>query len=174
MASIPIPNQINKFTSLEMDFGTTICPALWVKAAQLAQYVNASFPIGMLMFFEGSQENLPAQPDSARWAFLDGSVVSNAGSPFNGVTLPDFRNKFFRHKTTGEVVMSVDGSNTINLAHNHTGFTGYASEWDSLKLDNGDERGQAIGSHRHTIASALGAVTTIPGYHAVQCYVRIA
>jgi hypothetical protein len=174
MATIPIPNQVNKFTGLETDFGTTIASALWVKAAQIAQYINASYPIGMVLFFEGSQDNVPAQPDPRFWAFLDGHTVSNAASPLNGVTLPDFRNKFFRHVGSGEVALSVAGADTHDLNHNHGGQTGFGSDWDSIRLDDGEERGQAIGSHRHTIASAMSDVTTIPAYHEVQCYIRIA
>lgn len=174
MAIIASPLQVNKFSTLESDFGTTICPALWIKTAQLAKYIQASFPIGMIMFFEGDQANLPAQPDSRFWQLLDGSTVSNTNSPLHGVTLPDFRNRFFRHANTGEVVHIPAGSDSVSLSHNHTGNTGFASEWDSLNLDNGDARRQAIGTHRHTIPSDLGSVTTIPAYHSVQCYLRIA
>lgn len=175
MAKISVPNQVNKFRSQETDFGTTICPALWGKAAQIAEYINASYPIGMVLFIEGSQENLPAQPDPKLWQFLDGSVVNNPASPLNGVTLPDFRGKFFRHPISGEIVHSTGGSNSINLTHNHGGQTGNGSDWDSLRMDNGGERGQALGTHSHTIDNGnLDSVATVPAYHEVQCYVRIA
>lgn len=175
MARIPVPNQINKFVGLEQDFGTTICPALWLKAAQLAQYVNASYPIGMVLFFEGDQDNLPAQPDPRFWQFLDGSTVSNASSPMNGTVLPDFRGKFFRHPATGEAYLSTGGADSIDLTHSHGGQTDVGSDYDFLRLDNGQERGQALGDHRHTIDTGnLGSVTLIPAYHELQCYVRIA
>lgn len=175
MASIPVPTQINKFVSLEQDFGTTICPALWLKAAQLAEYVNASYPIGMVLFFEGDQDNLPAQPDPRFWQFLNGSTVSNANSPMNGTVLPDFRGKFFRHPATGQAFQSIAGADSIDLTHNHEGFTAPDNDNDSLLLDNGDSIRQAIGRHRHTMSnSTLGSVTTIPAHHELQCYVRIA
>jgi hypothetical protein len=174
MAAINVPNQVNKFTALEMDFGTTICPALWKKAAELAEYVNKSYPIGMLMFFNASQSNIPAQPDPLFWQFCDGSAVTNTNSPLLGQILPDFRNKFFRHPSTGETFLSQGGADSVSVAHDHGGMTGLASDWDSLNLDNGPWRAQAIGMHQHTIAASSGSVTTIPAYHELQVFVRIA
>ncbi len=157
-----------------MDFGTTICPALWLKAAQLAEYVEQSYPIGMLMLFEGDQSNLPAQPDSNYWQFLDGSVVTNVNSPLHGVTLPDFRGRFFRHPTGSESPGDIGGADSISLAHAHDGFVNYATDWDSLHLDRGIDRGQAHGNHTHIVSSDLGSVSTVPARHEVQCYIRIA
>lgn len=168
-----IPNKISKFRALEEDFGTTNAVALWQKAAQLAGYINECYPIGMLLFFHETQDNLPGTPDSKYWQAADGSVVSNANSPLNGVTLPDYRNKFFRHPKSGEVLLSTGGTDSVNLSHNHTGSTALTDPRGIFEADSG---GDHVGGapHVHSISSDLGITSTLPLYRALKVYIRIA
>lgn len=168
-----IPNKVERFSDLEMDAFTTIAQANFQKAAGILEYINKCFPVGMLLYFYGSQSALPAQPDTRYWKLCDGTAVSNANSVFNGVTLPDLRGKFFKHPATGDTYPAIGGSNSVNLAHNHTGFTEYNSDYGSLDMDDGGERGAAFGNHRHTISSSMGSVSTIPAYREAQVYMRI-
>lgn len=171
--STQIPNKIEKFKEVEKDFGTSIAEALWKKAAQTLEYINASYPIGMLMFFHETQDNLPATPDSKYWQEVDGSTISNVNSPLNGVTLPDWRGKFFRHPASGEIVLSTGGSNTVNLSHNHGGITGIGDPRFRFQLDNGGERAMPQ-AHAHGINSDLSSTTsTVPQYRALKVYMRI-
>lgn len=166
------PNKIEKFKTLETDFGTTIAEALWKRAAQHINYFNKCYPIGMLMLFHETQPNLPATPDTRFWKLADGTAVVNANSVLNGVVLPDLRDQFLRHPATGEVVLSTGGVSTVNLAHNHGGLTGVTDNRGAFNMDGGDER-SAAAPHAHTIASDLGVVSTLPLFIALKVYVRI-
>lgn len=168
-----LPNKIQKFKALESDLSTSIAQALWQKAAQICEYVNLSFPVGMLMYVNANQSALPSLPDPKYWQFCDGSTVVNALSPLNGQVLPDLRGKFFKHPATGQTTAVIAGNNSVALPHDHGGVTGVGTDWDSVRLDNGDERGQAIGGHTHTISAVTPTFITIPAYLEVQVYIRI-
>lgn len=170
-----IPNKIEKLSDVEKDAFTTMAKANWGKLAGLLEYVNRSQPIGMLMFFHGSQSNLPAQPDSNYWKFMNGTAISNVNSPFNGVTAPDLRGKFFKHPGTGQSFPSQAGADTITITHSHGGLTRFASDYRELQMDNGSPGGIAAGNHQHSISAALpSAISIIPAYREVQVYMRIA
>jgi hypothetical protein len=168
-----IPNKIEKFKALESDLSTSVSKALWKKAVDLSHYVNLSYPIGMLLFINNSQAGLPTIPDPNYWQFADGSVVSNSDSPLNGQTLPDLRGKFFKHPANGQAQMVVAGQNSVALPHNHGGVTGTANDIDSVRLDDGTERGQALGAHAHSISTSTPIFNCIPAYLEVQVYIRI-
>ncbi len=175
MASLP--NKIQKFSDLENDAFTTIAQANWQKAASLLEYANLSYPIGMLLFFYASQDNLPAQPDPNNWKFMDGTVVDNANSIYNGLTVPDLRGRFVRHPGTGEIFPAAGGVNSIYLDHTHGPGTHSSYDYGGLDLDNGGEVSGAVGAHSHTITGSFGLiqnpVSTIPAYREVQIYMRI-
>lgn len=169
-----IPNKIDKFADLEKDAFSTIAQASWSKVAQLLEYANKSYPIGMLMFFYGGQELIPTQPDPTYWKFLDGTPVTNPNSPVFGETLPDLRGRFFKHPGTGQPVLVEAGANTIDLTHNHGGVTGYGSDYDSLRLNDGFDVAEARGNHTHLVGpGSSGVVDIIPAYREVQVYMRI-
>lgn len=168
-----IPNKIEKFKALESDLSTSIAQALWQKAASICEYVSLSYPVGMLIFVNSSQAALPSLPDAKYWQYADGSVVTNTNSPLLGQTLPDLRGKFFKHPATGQIENVVEGADSAVLNHDHTGLTGFATDYDSVRLDNGGDKGQAIGSHQHTISNATITVDNIPAHFEVQVYVRI-
>ena len=170
MASIP--QKIEKFSDLQKDFGTSISESLWIKMAQLQNYVNLSFPVGMLMFFEQTQSNLPSPPDSNYWKYCDGTAVTNINSPLLGVVVPDLRGKFWRAAGSTDILLSTGGANTGNFAHNHGGFSGFTYPFGTINLDNGGER-VSPDNHRHTIGTSLGISSIVPPYHEVQVYVRV-
>lgn len=193
--SITIPNKVQRFKALEKDFGTTIAVSLWRRAIQLQNYINASIPVGKLIFIAEAMDGVVV-PDSNYWKLCDGTAVSNSNSPINGVTLPDLRGRFFKHPETGGIVGS-GGSNTKDLNHNHTGFTIPArdSGFDNV-TDDAPER-PIYDFHRHTIststnlpipdtvlpagpqappaapAGTFGAVDIRPPYHSFRVYMRI-
>jgi hypothetical protein len=167
------PNKIEKFRDLETDFGTTIAEANWKKAVQLMNYINASYPIGRLLFFHATQSNLPHTPDSKYWQEVDGTMVSNVNSLLNGVTLPDYRDMFFRNIKTGETVLSTGGATTVNLTHDHGAVTGSTDPRTTFDADDGDER-TVMTPHTHAVSSeSMPAVSTIPLFIALKVYVRI-
>lgn len=170
-----IPNKIEKFYEAEKDEFTSIAQANWQKAAALLEYLNRSYPIGMLMFMHNSQDALPSTPDPKYWKFCDGTAVVNTSSPLNGVVIPDLRDKFVRHPKTGQAVLSTGGADTVNLNHNHGGLTGYGFDAGGLTSKNGsDGWRQPVGYHRHTIGAAMGSVATTPPFRYLQVYIRIA
>jgi hypothetical protein len=171
MASLP--NKVEKFKSLESDLSTSIATALWKKAAQVCEYINLSYPVGMMMFFNASQSNVPGLPDPLYWQFADGSTVTNPLSPLFGQTLPDCRGKFFKHPATGAPALIVAGADSMDLSHDHNAVTGTATDRDAVRLDNGEERGQAIGAHTHTIGASTLNASNIPAHMELQVYVRI-
>ncbi len=171
-----LPVKVEKFTTLQKDFGTTIAVSLWKKAVQNMNYIEKSYPIGMILFVHATQDALPHLPDSKYWQELDGSTISNADSPMNGVTLPDCRNHFFRHPATGETVMTTGGANAVNLSHNHGGLSGLTDAREGLDLDDGggDPHRAEMSPHQHAIASGGSSSTsTIPQYIALKAFIRI-
>lgn len=169
-----LPSQIKKFKSLESDFGTSVANDIWLRVAQMCSYIEKSYPVGSVMFLHETQDNLPATPDSKYWQELDGSTVSNANSPINGATLPDFRDKFMMHPVSGDVILSSSGNDSLSFAHDH-GYLGYETgNADNQLLDNGEGRVE-IQTHRHSMSSSsTPSFSTLPLYRALKCYVRIA
>lgn len=161
-----------KFKDVEKDFSTSIAQALWFKQAVNLNSLDKSYPIGMLLFTVNSQSNLPATPSIGFWQLCDGGTVSNALSPLNGQTLPDLSNKFIRHPQEGDTVLSIGGSDSVDLSHSHGGMTGSTSDRNDFQLDNGGEVFEAE-NHAHTIAAAMTSVPTVPAHIELQCYVRI-
>jgi hypothetical protein len=169
---VTTPKTVKKFRDLEADFGTSQAQALFQKAAQTVNYINACVPVGKILLFHATQDNLPEGIDTRYWQKMDGSAVTNPLSPLFGQTLPDLRKRFWRHPTTGETVHTLGGANTIDLTHNHGGYTGYTDDRDDFQMDNGEEKHEA-NVHRHSIANGSGVVSTIPQYRELQVWVRI-
>ncbi len=176
--SITIPNKPVKFKELEKDFGTTICPALWRKAVQLMNYVNASIPIGKLMFIRAVQTGA-VTPDPKYWKLCDGTAVSNAESPLNGVVVPDLRGRFMKHPGTGASYPTLAGNSTVNLQHRHGNYTFYTFNAGPVEADDSDEVwGSSI--HRHEIFVPVDDTfvwstpfNPAPLYHSFKVYIRI-
>lgn len=172
-----LPNNITKMSDTERDEFSSIAQANWGKAAGLLDYLNKSYPVGMMLFFEENQSNLPATPNPDYWQFagLD-AVVTNPNSPLFGQTLPDLRGKFIKHPESGQPCLVTDGANVINLLHNHGGVTGDANDIGGLNADdgNGDNVWAATGVHHHGIANDFGLINIEPRYRYLQVYIRIA
>lgn len=169
-----LPVKPRKFITLNTDFGTSIAKALWFQAGQMIEYANQSYPLGMLMFFQADQPNMPAStPDPKYWKYMDGTVVVNTDSPFNGLAVPDLRNKFIRHPISGEVVLSSAGSDTLNLTHDHGGVTGITDDSFLPHADNDTRDRPSPFRHAHTISNPSTVVSIIPPTRTVQIYMRI-
>lgn len=160
------------FKDMEIDFGTTVAQALWQKASRGINQLDKCYPVGMVLFFYATQDLLPSLPDPQYWQLLNGSTVNNVNSPLDGQVLPDVTGRFIRHPLPLETELSLGGSNTEDLSHNHGGSTGVADDRNDFELDNGQERSQA-GSHSHSISTDLGITSTVPLYVELQCYIRI-
>lgn len=75
------------------------------------------FPIGGIIMWSGSVNNIPA-----KWALCDGSTV-------NGIVTPDLRNRFVIGAGENYSVNSTGGSkDAILVSHQHTGTTGTESQ----------------------------------------------
>jgi len=158
---------------METDFASSIAAGIWIRIHQQLNWINAAVPIGFVMYFYQSQtfangSQIP-QPN-ANWKYMDGTAVSDPLSPLNGVTLPDLRSKFAKAFSN---IGSTGGQETIDLEHDHSGFTGETFDRENLKTtdNNNDVAGPNL--HAHPIEPALGEISTIPPYIDVQPYMRI-
>jgi hypothetical protein len=171
MASLP--NEIKKFSDLEKDSFSTIAQANWQKAAQLLNYLNASIPVGMIIFVRTTQDALPEEPDPQYWQYCDGSAVVNALSPLLGQNVPDLRDKYIKHPSELESELQTAGSDTKNLQHSHGGFTGYRFDAGGYSADNDNEFSGPY-NHRHAMGNAMSTAQDIkPQYRALKAYIRI-
>lgn len=173
-----LPSPPRKFTANQKNFATSIATDLWQHAAQMLEYINGSYPLGMLIFVYKSQPGMPANsPDPAHWHYMDGSVVDNPNSPFDGMTFPDLRGKFVRPRCTtlSETQAQITGSDTMNLGHSHGGLTGSATDATVFLLQSGGALGAAIGFHTHSLSTENATVVNIvPPTVELQVYMRIA
>lgn len=184
MAILVKPPQL---TSIDTDLGTSVATGLWKQARDLMNYVNASYPFGMVLMFDASWANTYGigPPDPNFWQFMDGSAVTNVNSPLYGVHLPDMRGKFMRHAYTGEVIGNITGatpsfgggtwSATVNLSHYHGGDTGFTLDQVPGDTESDDQNGgrDCTLYHDHGISVDLPSVSVMPVYREVQCYMRI-
>ena len=75
------------------------------------------FPIGGIIMWSGSVNNIPA-----KWAICNGDTV-------NGIVTPDLRNRFVIGAGENYGVNSTGGSkDAVVISHNHTGTTGTESQ----------------------------------------------
>jgi hypothetical protein len=169
---IKTPNNVLKFNALEKDLSTSIATALWKKVAEIQQYINASHPIGMVIWFRHAQDLLPEMPDPKYWKEMDGTTVNNVNSPFHGYTLPDLRGKFLKHPSASESLHATGGADVKTVPHDHGGQTGYDDAYFDYIADNDDERSGPFW-HNHTISSTAPSVDVRPPYQGLRFYLRI-
>lgn len=159
----------------ESDFGTTAASFLWQKIINNQHFVEKCFPIGYVLFFHASQTYADGTPVTAPnpeiWQPLNGTTVNDPDSPLNGVTLPDFRQKFLKGSNTEGLT---GGQLTINLQHNHGGATGVT---DDRQPDSQADAGGGYNTgapHTHSISSNWSTAEQItPPYIDLQAYIRI-
>lgn len=159
---------------LEMDFGSSTAKSIWRKVMYWQLWTNRSLPIGAILGFFSSMTYANGdpleEPNSAYWQWCDGSPITNAGSPLNGENTPDFKEKFLKGNST---IGLLGGQSTINLQHNHGGYTGYTADTNGSGGDFGSDAFQGT-VHRHAIANALSTTeSVIPPYHEIQYFMRV-
>jgi hypothetical protein len=159
---------------LETDFGSTTSKYIWRKVMLWQLWMSRSIPVGSIISFFGSTTFANGDPlvgaKENYWQWCNGSAISNASSPLNGQTIPDFREKFLKGSST---IGSLGGQSTINLLHQHSGFTGLENQVGGNGGDNGgDETAGTV--HNHPIDIELSSVeNVIPPYSEVQYYMRV-
>lgn len=179
-----IPQNPKKFPSIDADFGTSVATTLWKTAAQMIEYINQSYPVGMLMYFEADQSGLTEQPDPGYWKFMDGTSITNVASVFSGASFQNLRQKYTRHPKTGDTVLTTGGSDSVSFAHSHGGNTDATTDNGYLGIEAGPGTYQgaalttpqpsALGqSHVHTIPSDLGSINIVPTSREVQVFMRV-
>ncbi len=97
-----------------------------------ANYVKSVIPpIGSVIPWLKTLTGTPSLPDG--WVECDGSTISDADSPYDGVTIPDLNgdNRFLRGSSTSG---STGGNDTVDLSHTHSlsttvGFTGTGAQY---------------------------------------------
>lgn len=173
MSKVKVPNSVLKFNSLENDLSTTVASALWKKVAEIEAYLQASIPVGTLIWFRHTQDFLPEMPDPRYWQEMDGSTVVNPNSPFNGMVLPNLRGCFLKHPVNDAANHKFGSSDTRNFTHSHGGFTGDSFPAGSYSADDSDEIA-GVDVHRHAIVSALNNNVDIrPPYRGFRFFLRI-
>lgn len=122
-------------------------------------------PIGSVISWLKTLTGTPTLPDG--WVECDGSTISDADSPYDGVTIPDLNgdNRFLRGSSTSG---TTGGSET----HTHTGTTSQVDSNPGAGDGNASTtfyRGTLPHSHTFTTDSS----STLPTYYEVVWIIRI-
>lgn len=176
MIVIPqIPPKLLK--SLEADFGSSVANAIWKRMIEHQNYINASMPVGLVMWFYGSQRYADGSPGtlitqpSSNWQFCNGGLITNTNSPLLGQNVPDLRQRFLRG---GSTIGTLGGSNVLVLAHSHGGFTGSTDDREGSPPRTDDDVERNIGNpHVHPIDADLSNRPKLPPYTELQPFMRI-
>jgi len=158
--------------SLESDFGTTIATSIWEKTINNHAWVERNLPIGFCLQLNRDIQPVsgPAlsDPNPDIWQFLDGTLISDADSPLNGVNVPDCRNRFLKHKTG--VAFSTGGASTLNISHGHAiGFVD--NRQPDFQADNDNDRAAGI-LHNHPVTPNLSSTENIIPLH-IQYHIYV-
>lgn len=78
---------------------------------------SAGVPVGTVISWWRPDASTPLPSDE--WAIADGSVVSDAESPYHGQSLPDLTSRFVMGVTATDIGQT-GGANTLDLRHRHT------------------------------------------------------
>ena len=115
----------------------------------------AEVPIGTIVAYMSHFTELPSLDDS--WVECNGQTLSDADSPYNGLTIPDLNggNRYLRGNTSSG---TTGGASSFNWSHTHTVQAGtepiYYSDNDSL-------------------ANAGGTVNLTPSYFEVTWIIKV-
>ena len=168
------PNNIRpeSLRSLETDFGSSTSRYIYRKIAAAILFNNESYPIGFIKFFYQQQlqtdGQLIAPPNPEQWIFCNGDIINDEQSVLHGLATPDLRGLFPKHGEQG----NTGGQSSVNLTHNHGGYTHTTSDSGHHNADGGS--GAHGGSyHKHSMPNSMtSAENSIPPYLEVQPYMR--
>jgi len=98
-----------------------------INAGFMNQMIWQMLPVGSVIAWLKSYTSTPSTLPGG-WMECDGSTISDADSPINGVTVPDLNgnNYFLRGNSTSG---GTGGSETADYDHNHNNTT--SANWDS-------------------------------------------
>lgn len=113
-------------------------PDTFAMLSDLTAAVNAAVPVGTIIPFYDFNALVAFSP--ATWAYCDGSVIADAGSPINGQTLPDLSGRYL-------VGFGTDGGGDIDTAAWATAAVGNAGHTVNL------QHSHTVNSHSHTVDS---------------------
>lgn len=128
----------------------TLGQVLSVNASTALEWTSPSEPpVGTILPWLKSYTNTPALPTG--WVECDGSVLSDAGSVYNGQTLPDLNgdNQFVRGNSTS-------GGTGGSSSHTHSGSAGAPN----------DIGGETLNRH-------IDSQTTLPPYYDVVWIIKV-
>jgi len=144
-----------------------------VTEAKLAAGVGLGVPIGAVLAWWGDSSNVPQG-----WVVCDGGTVNDAGSPLNGLAVPDLTDRFIRG-AIGNVrgQTPTGGADSLDLAHGHI-VNAHAhtvqSHTHGISADGNHSHGM---NHQHngTVNESQDSIVysgndTNPSYYAAKRY----
>lgn len=159
--------------SMEADFGSTIARQIYKNIMDNIYFTLENFPLGTIKLFYQAQTltdgvTLIDPPNPDIWIKCDGEIIADPNSILNGLATPILDDKFLKH-TTQDLE---GGQYTIDLRHNHGGWTGYESDGGANSADGGGGAWRPS-YHRHSIpTSGKSAEPVIPPYVTFIPYMR--
>lgn len=151
-------------------FGELTSVELFNAVAQNLNYlIDSSAPgtiIPIMIDFPGTPT-----PNPALWQACEGGFVTDSLSPLVGQAVPDMRDKYLKGAASLGQSGQTGGSNSIDLTHNHTGFTDLDGVDPSVVESGGNFPENK--DHTHSIPSALGVTDLNPAHFKVKHFLKI-
>lgn len=134
-----------------------------------ADEVNENFtwtgmvPVGTVLPWLKSLTNCPALDD--RFVECNGQTLSDAGSVFNGVVIPNLNGGTYRMLRGASTSGGTGGSDTVDLTHNHG-----LSSTGSISLAGGGGSTVTLGSPNNGLSATQ---SILPAYYNVVFIMRV-
>lgn len=137
-------------------------------------------PLGAVVDWYRFDASIPV-PEG--FVICDGATIVDGNSPFFGKATPNLADKFVRGVASVGAIGSTGGTDTVNLAHNHSGTTSDnhgppggsnddywwqdANEFDVLHVAKDGH------THNFTTNTKLGVVSLVPAYVGLLKLIRV-
>jgi uncharacterized protein (TIGR02145 family) len=120
-------------------------------------------PVGGLVAWLKNLSGTPSLPSN--FAECNGQTISDAGSPFNGVTLPDLGSKFLMGSASS-------GGTGGSIVHGHSGsMTNVSANFPVTATISPPMSATSPADHTHTLS--ISSSSNIPPYYTVVWIIRI-